>query len=73
MENGSRRARAVYTVVEKGDGKNIWVRIGGSFENRDGSETVLLDAMPFNGKLVIREYQPRDGTAARPSEGARPL
>lgn len=73
MENGSRKMRAVYTVVDKPDGKGIWLRIGSSFENRDGSETVLLDAMPVNGKLIIREYQPRDSVESRNHEGARPL
>lgn len=34
---------------------NYWHRIGAAFPNRDGSLTVLLNSLPLNGKLVIRE------------------
>jgi hypothetical protein len=84
MENNSKRPRAVYAVVPKQEGKDVWLRVGSAFDNRDGSVTVLLDAVPVGGKLQIREYQPRDvearGSAreqnvpaARPNEEARPL
>jgi hypothetical protein len=55
-ENGKKKARAarhVFTVVDRG-GKSYWIRIGAAFGNYDGSETVLLDALPINGKLQIR-------------------
>ncbi|RLB58549.1 MAG: hypothetical protein DRI34_04540 [Deltaproteobacteria bacterium] len=46
----------VYTVVDKaGSEKSFWVRIGACFTNRDGSFSVLLDALPTNGKLQIRQ------------------
>ena len=68
MENNTKRPRAVYAVVPKQEGKDVWLRVGSAFENRDGSVTVLLDAVPIGGRLQIREYQPRDVPAARPSE-----
>jgi hypothetical protein len=55
-ENGKKKARAVrhvFTVVDR-SGKSFWIRIGAAFENYDGSETVLLDALPLNGKMQIR-------------------
>jgi hypothetical protein len=55
-ENGKKKARAarhVFTVVDRG-GKSYWIRIGAAFGNYDGSETVLLDALPINGKMQIR-------------------
>jgi hypothetical protein len=73
MENNSKRPRAVYAVVPKQEGKDVWLRVGSAFDNRDGSVTVLLDAVPVGGKLQIREYQPRDGAATRASDEARPL
>jgi hypothetical protein len=73
MENNTKRPRAVYAVVPKQEGKDVWLRVGSAFENRDGSVTVLLDAVPIGGRLQIREYQPRDVPTARPSEEARPL
>lgn len=73
MENSSKRFRAVYAVVQKPEGKDVWLRVGSAFENRDGSTTVLLDAVPIGGKLQIRDYQPRDvaGSTAHGSAGAR--
>lgn len=73
MENNTKRLRAVYTVVPKQEGKDVWLRVGSAFDNRDGSVSVLLDAVPVSGKLQIRDFQPRDLAAARPSEEARPL
>lgn len=59
MEPSSRTFKAVYTIVErKRDKKRFWLRVGAAFENRDGSTNVLLDAMPTNGELQIREYRP---------------
>lgn len=50
------RPMEVFTVVERSEGKkSFWVRIGSAFKNKDGSLTVLLDALPTNGKLQIRE------------------
>jgi hypothetical protein len=53
-------------VVPKPEGKDVWLRVGSAFENRDGSVTVLLDAVPMGGKLQIRDYQPRDALAHQP-------
>lgn len=61
---------AVYTVIEKQDGKDIWLRVGSGFRNRDGSLSLLLDAVPISGRLQVREYRPRDQTAARRSAEA---
>ena len=72
MDNSSKRPRAVYAVVPKQDGKDVWLRVGSAFENRDGSTTVLLDAVPIGGKLQIRDYQPRDAAGSRPNDEVRP-
>jgi hypothetical protein len=60
METTTKKIQAVYTVVPKNDGKELWLRVGSAFPNRDGSLSVLLDAMPTNGRLQVREYTPRD-------------
>lgn len=64
----TKKMQAVYTVVPKSDGKDVWLRVGSAFPNRDGSLSVFLDAVPTNGRLQIREYAPRDSAHAR--EGA---
>ena len=46
--------KEVLTVVER-DGKSYWTKVGAAFENRDGSWSVVLDAIPVNGRLQIRE------------------
>ena len=53
---GRQPVRQVFTIAER-DGKSYWIRIGAAFTNRDGSETVLLDALPVNGRLQIRERE----------------
>lgn len=57
---GGKTKRVAYTIVERGEGKSFWLRVGNAFENRDGSLNVFLDAIPINGRLQIREYQPDD-------------
>ena len=58
-QHGQKNFKVVYTIVDRPrDGKKFWLRVGAAFENRDGSMNVLLDAMPTNGQLQIREYRP---------------
>lgn len=53
--------KEVWTVCPRGEGKkDWWLRIGTAFANKDGSWTVMLDALPTNGKLIIRDEQERD-------------
>lgn len=51
----------VFTVRDNPQegGKAFWTRIGVAFSNRDGSLSVILDALPVDGKLQIREYVPK--------------
>ena len=52
---------AVFSIRE-GKGGSIWVRAGSAFVNKDGSLNVLLDVLPLDGKLHVREAaDKRDG------------
>ena len=48
--------RAVYVISEKEGAKARWTRIGVAFDNKDSSLTILLDALPANGKLHVRDF-----------------
>ena len=62
----SKPHRDVYTIIAGvGEGKkDRWIKIGASFLNKDGSESVLLNALPVNGKLQLRTPLPRKDIAA---------
>jgi hypothetical protein len=65
------KVKIAYTVVERNkDGRKFWVRVGAAFVNRDGSLNVRLDAMPVNGELQIRDYQPRESRVGTPHDQA---
>lgn len=65
------KVKIAYTVVEREkDGRKFWVRVGAAFVNRDGSLNVRLDAMPVNGELQIRDYQPRESRGVTSREQA---
>jgi len=49
----AKTARQVFAIAQR-NGKSYWIRIGAAFINQDGSETVLLDALPVTGRLQIR-------------------
>ena len=73
MEEQSKNMKTVYTVVERGPGKSYWVRVGVGFTNRDGSLNLRLDAVPVNGLLQVRDYEPErraEGVEGQP--GPRP-
>jgi hypothetical protein len=55
--NGGTRRLAVYAIPESKDGeKAYWPKIGIAFTNRDGSITLLLEALPLGtNKLQVRE------------------
>lgn len=49
----------VYAIYESKNGEDKqrtrWVRVGVAFDNIDGSQNVLLDALPLSGRLQIRD------------------
>ncbi len=57
MEEQSRTMKAVYTIVDRGQNKAIWIRVGVGFTNRDGSLNLKLDALPVSGTLQVRDWE----------------
>ena len=55
----SKNLKIVYTITERGD-RSFWHRIGVAYVNKDGSLNVKLDAMPVNGTMHVRDWEPSD-------------
>lgn len=68
MPTGQRPDWIVNTVVTMEGGKNRWREIGVGFAGADGETlTVLLDALPVGGRLVLtRPKQRSQGEAQTP-------
>ena len=68
---GNKDRKTVYTIVERGrDAKSYWVKVGVGFVNRDGSINLRLDAVPVNGTLQVRDFEPFDVARRAQDNGA---
>lgn len=47
---------------ETGRNKSFWTKVGVAFQNRDGSWSLELSAIPVNGRLQMRDPRPRENT-----------
>lgn len=48
-------SHVAYMVRDAKGGKSFWTRIGAAWQHEDGNGfNVQLDAMPFDGRLVLR-------------------
>src|SRR5262249_4592303 len=56
---GVAKMKTVYAITERG-GRSFWTKIGVGFANRDGSISLRLDAVPVNGTMQVRDYEPRE-------------
>jgi hypothetical protein len=54
----TKRPLAVYAIIDRKDKNPYWLKLGAAFTNRDGSLTLLLDAVPTGtNRLQIREQR----------------
>ncbi len=42
-------------------GKTYWTRIGVAFPSKNGGWSVMLDALPVSGRMMLVEPKPKDG------------
>lgn len=47
--------KEVFTIIERENAKPFWARIGIGFINRDNSINLILDGLPVNGRLHVRD------------------
>ncbi len=66
---GGKKPLAVYAILERKDRPAYWLKVGAAWANRDGSTTLVLDAVPIGtNRLQIREAKTWD--EVRPANGA---
>lgn len=51
----------VYNIRKTEGGKNFFKNMGVAFVNKDGSINVVLDSLPLDGRLHIREAKAAGG------------
>ncbi len=57
----------VFTIIDKGtETKAFWLKIGAAFENKDHSWNGILDALPVDGRLHIRDAEVRENEPEPP-------
>lgn len=61
----SSKMKVVYTIVERGENRSYWTRVGVGFVNRDGSLNLRLEALPINGTLQVRDWEPKTNDGPR--------
>jgi hypothetical protein len=50
-----------YTVIKREGQDDYWLNVGAAFSHQDGNGlNIILQAMPLNGKIVLRP--PKDST-----------
>lgn len=60
---------AVFSI-RANKGGSVWIRAGTAFVNKDCSLNLVLDVLPLDGKLHIREAgEKRDGAPAEKKNG----
>ena len=53
------RLKDVYTIAEGSDEyRSRWTKVGIGFVNSDDSINIVLDAVPVNGRLHVRDRRP---------------
>lgn len=53
--NQNENMKDVYQITEREGKKAVWTRIGAAFTNKDKSMNVILNSLPLDGRLHIRE------------------
>ncbi len=56
---------------EDGTQRGLWTKVGAAWANKDARGlSIVLDVMPFDGRLVVRTALPDENSAEAASEDA---
>ena len=65
-------AYRVYTVVKREGKDDFWLNLGIAYPHEDGEGfNLLLQALPVDGKLVLRRYKEEDEEVEKPKGKAK--
>lgn len=54
----ARPSHRIYSVIKRENKEDFWLNLGVAFPHEDGQGfNVLLQALPIDGKLVLRVYK----------------
>ena len=66
MATNSQPSHRVYVVVQREGADDFWINVGAAFPHSDGKGfNVIVQALPVDGKLVLREPQDDAGDDQR--------
>ena len=67
MGDSQKPTHKVFVVEERGEGDDadaFWTRVGSAWRHKDGKGfNVVLQALPMNGRLVLRDFADEDDKA----------
>ena len=58
--------------AKDGTKKKSWTKIGVAFEGRDGGYNLTLDALPIDGRIIMREPRQDDARGPQRRPAAEP-
>jgi len=71
MANNQQPSYQAYTVVKREGQDDFWLNIGAAFMHQDGDGyNVVLQALPINGKIVLRLPKSQEDVSQQPPKQA---
>lgn len=72
MAGNNRPSHRVYAVRDRDNDDAFWTRIGSVFPHQDGKGfNVIFDALPVDGRAVLREVKDEDEPEAPKAKATR--
>ncbi len=66
MTTNPQPSHRAYVVVKREGADDFWINVGAAFPHSDGKGfNVIVQALPVDGKLVLREPQAEAGSVQR--------
>ena len=66
-------AYRAYTVIKRPSADDYWLNIGVAFPHDDAEGfNILLQALPIDGKIVLRTYKEEEAQEPEPKAKAKP-